>query len=61
MVVTSSPCLDVIVRKAKSPYCQDDEIGDAIIALIFNKVTVEKTNPTCPPAVTREEEEEINL
>ena len=54
--------LDVAVRKDNSPCRHADEVADAIVvALIFNRLAMEKTVPPYPLAVAGKEEEEINL
>ena len=53
--------LDVATRKERSLCRHAGEVVDAIVvALIFNRAAMEKTNPSCPLAVAGEEEEEIN-
>ena len=50
--------LDVTVRKEKSPCHHAEKVVDTVVvALIFNRAVVEKTNPPCLLAVA---EEEIN-
>jgi hypothetical protein len=51
---------DVAVRKAKSPCLQAKEVANTIVALIFHRAAMEKTNSPCPLAVAVEEDEEIN-
>ena len=47
----------VAVRKEKYPYRHAEEVVDAIVvALIFNRAAMEKTNPPYPLAVAGEDE-----
>jgi predicted RNase H-like nuclease len=49
--------LDVTVRKENSPCRHAEEVIDTVVvALIFNRATMEKTNSPCPLAVAREKE-----
>jgi hypothetical protein len=54
---------DVTIWKAKSPCRQAEEVEvvDAVVALIFHRAAMKKTNPPCPLAIAGEKEEEINL
>jgi hypothetical protein len=52
--------IDVAVRKPKSLCRQGEEVVDTIVALIFHRAAMEKTNPPCPIAVAGEEEKEIS-
>jgi hypothetical protein len=53
--------LDVAVRKEKSSCRHADEVADAVVVLIFNSATMEKTIPPCPLVVAGEEEKKINV
>jgi hypothetical protein len=54
-------CLDITVRKEKSPCRHADEVADAVaVAFIFNRAAVEKTIPPCLLAIAGEEQEKIN-
>ena len=51
--------IDVVVQKSKYPCCHAEKVvNTVVVALIFNRAAMEKTNPSCLLAVV--EEEEIN-
>ena len=53
--------LDVAVRKEKSPCRHAEKVVDGVVvALIFNRAAMEKTDPPYHLVVAGEEEEKIN-